>query len=87
MVHFGRGSGLFGTCFYGMVEVQGRDTLHCHLLLWLSGNYSPQQLHDRMCAEPSFKDQMFAWLEDIICCELPGMEKPVSHEDEQLRPV
>lgn len=43
------GGGLFGTCeaYYGMVEVQGRGTLHCHLLLWLRGNPSPQVLRDK----------------------------------------
>ncbi|KZP32476.1 hypothetical protein FIBSPDRAFT_907211 [Athelia psychrophila] len=31
------GGGLFGKCtaYYGMVEAQGRGTLHCHMLIWL----------------------------------------------------
>jgi hypothetical protein len=33
----GSGVGIFGKCkaHYGMVEAQGRGTLHCHLLIWL----------------------------------------------------
>ena len=40
--------GLFGYCkaFYSMVEAQGRGTLHCHMLIWLEGNASPQNLRD-----------------------------------------
>ena len=42
--------GLFEWCeaYYGMVEAQGRGTLHCHLLLWLSGNPNPQLLYDQI---------------------------------------
>ena len=38
--------GLFGHCsaYYAMVEAQGRGTLHCHMLVWLEENPSPQQL-------------------------------------------
>ena len=34
--------GLLGHCkaYYGMVEAQGRGTLHCHMLIWLEGNPS-----------------------------------------------
>ncbi|KIO11981.1 hypothetical protein M404DRAFT_125074, partial [Pisolithus tinctorius Marx 270] len=40
------GNGLFGSCsgYYGMVEVQGRGTLHCHMLVWVQGNPNPNQL-------------------------------------------
>jgi hypothetical protein len=35
VVCYGRGSGLFGMCnvYYGMIEVEGRGSLHCHMLL------------------------------------------------------
>ncbi|KAG1788114.1 uncharacterized protein HD556DRAFT_1434138 [Suillus plorans] len=40
------GPGVFGHCkaYYGMVEAQGRGTLHCHFLIWVKGNPSPQGL-------------------------------------------
>jgi hypothetical protein len=38
--------GLFGDCtaYFGMVEAQGRGTLHLHVLLWIKGNPNPQAL-------------------------------------------
>ncbi|KAJ7070425.1 hypothetical protein B0H15DRAFT_793462, partial [Mycena belliarum] len=67
-------NGLFGRCcgYYGMVEAQGRGTLHCHMLVWIEGNPSPQALRDRMHDSPGFADSMFRWLESIIKCELPS---------------
>ncbi|KAJ6625355.1 hypothetical protein B0H10DRAFT_2161908 [Mycena sp. CBHHK59/15] len=41
---------LFGRCkgFHAMVEAQGRGTLHTYMVVWIEGNPSPQDLHDRM---------------------------------------
>ncbi|EGO02571.1 hypothetical protein SERLA73DRAFT_150266 [Serpula lacrymans var. lacrymans S7.3] len=74
VVRYGCGAGLFGTCLahYGMVEAQGRGSLHCHMLLWLKGNLAPQDLHDHMSADDGFKTLMFTWLESIIHSHLPG---------------
>ena len=73
--HGKEGGGLFGECetYYGMVEAQGRGTLHCHLLLWIKGNPSPQELRDRLNGDDGFRLRMFDWIESIIKCELPGM--------------
>ncbi|KAJ7131640.1 hypothetical protein C8R43DRAFT_895752, partial [Mycena crocata] len=70
--------GLFGPCnaYYGMVEAQGRGTLHCHMLVWIAGNPSPQDLRDRMNGDDGFKRDVFAWIESIISCHLPGMTEP-----------
>ncbi|KAG2744810.1 hypothetical protein P692DRAFT_201841410 [Suillus brevipes Sb2] len=58
ILKYKHGPGVFGHCkaYYGMVEAQGRGTLHCHMLL-------PQVLH-------GFQAKMFDWLESIISCEL-----------------
>ncbi|KAF8136456.1 hypothetical protein EV363DRAFT_1126909, partial [Boletus edulis] len=79
IVRFGKGKGLFGRCkaYYGTVETQGRGSLHCHMLIWLDGNPSPQMLRDRMLDDPSFRDNIFNWLEDTIQCELPGMTSTI----------
>lgn len=73
------GIGLFGRCsgYYGMVEAQGRGTLHCHMLVWLEGNPPPQDLRDRMAIDPVFKQKMFSWIETVIRCDLPGMTEPL----------
>ncbi|EIW80029.1 hypothetical protein CONPUDRAFT_30639, partial [Coniophora puteana RWD-64-598 SS2] len=74
--------GLFGRCksYYGMVEAQGRGTLHIHVLLWIEGNPNPQRLRDMMAADPVFSEQMMRWLEHIIKSDLPGSEHIVSKD-------
>jgi hypothetical protein len=66
--------GLFGNCeaYYGMVEQQGRGTLHCHMLVWLKGHPSPSLLHKNMKNDSVFAERVLKWLESIIKCELPG---------------
>lgn len=66
--------GLFGDCiaYFGIVEAQGRGTLHLHLLLWLKDNPNPQALRDTMEGDGDFRRNVITWLEDIIQCELPG---------------
>ena len=73
--HGKEGGGLFGKSqtYYGMVEAQGRGTLHCHMLIWIKGNPGPQELRDRMTNEDGFKLKMFDWIESIIKCDLPDM--------------
>lgn len=78
--------GVFGVseAYYGMVEAQGRGTLHCHLLIWIKGNPGPQELRDRMANSVDFKDRMFGWIESIISCELPGMMEVLLEPDSAL---
>ena len=82
ILRFGRpGRGLFGQCnaYYGTVEAQARGTLHCHMLIWLDKHPSPQKLRDKMEASEQYQQRMFAWLESVIKCELPGTVQVV-HE-------
>ncbi|KAF8143075.1 hypothetical protein K438DRAFT_2110948, partial [Mycena galopus ATCC 62051] len=80
--------GLFGHCsaYYGMVEAQGRGTLHCHMLVWIEDNPSPQELRDCMRCDAVFQGEMFTWLESIISCELPSMTAIVVEPDGPLKP-
>ena len=50
--------------YYGTVEQQGRLTLHLHLLLWIKGSISPQEIRDR-CKNNSgeFARDIIEWLE------------------------
>ncbi|KAJ3558572.1 hypothetical protein NM688_g846 [Phlebia brevispora] len=60
------GDGLFGKtqAYYGTVEQQGRTTLHLHLLLWIKGSYSPQEIRDRALDNNStFAGEILQWLE------------------------
>ncbi|KIM23130.1 hypothetical protein M408DRAFT_77987 [Serendipita vermifera MAFF 305830] len=78
----GKKPGLFGKCnaYYGVVEAQGKGTLHCHFLIWIEGHYSPQKLRDTMAEDLAFKQQFFSYLESIIKCEPPGITREVSEE-------
>ncbi len=50
--------------YYGTVEQQGRLILHLHMMLWIKGALSPQEIHDRILDEGSdFKKKIIAWLE------------------------
>ncbi|KZO94889.1 hypothetical protein CALVIDRAFT_483665, partial [Calocera viscosa TUFC12733] len=75
VLRYGKGEGLLGTCtgVYGMVEAQGRGTLHCHMLVWLRGNLNPQAMRNRLRDDGKWRERMFKWLERHIHCELPGM--------------
>lgn len=47
---FGKVSGLYGT-----VEAQGRGSLHCHMLIWISGSPGPDELRSRLQSDNKFK--------------------------------
>ncbi|KAF7979063.1 hypothetical protein HWV62_43549 [Athelia sp. TMB] len=58
--------GLFGetSAYYGTVEQQGRLTLHLHLLLWIRGALTPQEIRDRiMDPDGEFQKRMVRYLE------------------------
>jgi hypothetical protein len=80
-------NGIFGRCngYYAIVEAQRRGILHCHMLIWLKGNPTPQELRDRMKEDPLFRDKMFAWLESIISCQLPSTQEVVVETSGELK--
>jgi hypothetical protein len=50
--------------YYGTVEQQGRLTLHLHMLIWLSGNLTAQEMRKRILDPNSdWKKSLVAWLE------------------------
>ena len=58
--------GLFGhiSGYYGTVEQQGRLTLHLHILLWLLGNLSPQEMRTQILDPNSdFQQKIVKWIE------------------------
>ena len=60
--------GLYGNteAFYGTDEQQGRLTLHMHMLLWLKGSLSPQEIRDRtMDSTSDFQKKMVEYLESV----------------------
>jgi len=60
--------GLYGktSAYYGTVEQQGRLMLHMHLLLWIEGSLTPQEIRERiMDPESDFQRQMVEYLESV----------------------
>ncbi|KAF7972078.1 hypothetical protein HWV62_19157 [Athelia sp. TMB] len=58
--------GLYGqtTAYYGTVEQQGRLTLHLHLLLWIKGALTPQEVRNNiMDPDGTFQKNMVQYLE------------------------
>jgi hypothetical protein len=60
--------GLYGdtSAYYGAVEQQGRLTLHMHMLLWIRGALSPQEIRDKIMDPTSdFQKAMVEYLESV----------------------
>jgi hypothetical protein len=66
-----------------MVEAQGRGTLHCHMLIWLKGNPSPQDLRDRMSSDHVYRDAIISWIESTVLCHSPGMTVPLEERPDK----
>jgi hypothetical protein len=60
--------GIFGNTsgYYGTVEQQGRLTLHLHMLLWIKGSRSPQEIRDAIL-DPTgeFQRKIVEYLEAV----------------------
>lgn len=60
--------GLYGetNSYYATVEQQGRLTLHLHMLLWIKGALSPQNVRDKlMDPESTFHIELTKYLEGV----------------------
>jgi hypothetical protein len=58
--------GLYGDTggYYGVVEQQGRLTLHLHMLLWIISNLNPQEMRDKIMNSNSvWQKKIIDWLE------------------------
>ncbi|KAG1828296.1 hypothetical protein EV424DRAFT_1285855, partial [Suillus variegatus] len=90
ILQYKHGPGIFGHCkaYYGTVEAQGRGILHCHMLIWITGNLSPQAMRDWISADAHFQDRVFKWLENVISCEFPADSEfhPECTADDANRP-
>ncbi|KAI0330962.1 hypothetical protein GY45DRAFT_1249834, partial [Cubamyces sp. BRFM 1775] len=73
--------GIFGTsaAYYGTVEEQGRKTLHLHLLLWIEGSPSPQNMRDRLLSDPTFESELLTWLSSVHVGDF------FTHEEDKLQ--
>src|SRR6266567_1683542 len=76
--------GLYGNtnAYYGTVEQQGRLTLHMHMLLWLKGAFSPQEIKDKIMDPTSdFQQKIVEYLESVYIGEfMTGTQEEVEQE-------
>ncbi|KAF8123348.1 hypothetical protein EV363DRAFT_1180372, partial [Boletus edulis] len=79
--------GVFGDVsgFYGCVEAQGRGSLHCHMLIWLTGALNCDEIKKSILDinDSSLCSQLPAHLDNVIwssipCDPLPEIEIPSS---------
>ena len=84
--------GIYGdtSAYYGTVEQQGRLTLHLHLLLWLKGNLTPQEIRDRL-HDPSsnFQTRMISYLEsvhtgDFVTGNITSVKNSIDQQSESI---
>eukprot|EP00732_Lithocolla_globosa_P000686 Lithocolla_globosa_v1_NODE_255_length_4802_cov_69.795660.p3 type:complete len:319 gc:universal NODE_255_length_4802_cov_69.795660:1786-2742(+) len=75
---------------YGTVEAQGRGSLHIHLLLWLLGPLSPDEIILQL-QSGAFKARFLEYLEDIICEDFLEIKRYIGCTDtdwgEKAKPV
>jgi Helitron helicase-like domain at N-terminus len=77
--------GLYGNtsayyAYYGTIEQQGRLTLHLHLLLWICGSLTPQELCNKiMDVNSDFQKKLVEYLESLCVGEfLTGLKTEIS---------
>lgn len=66
--------GLFGRIsgYYGTIEAQGRGSLHCHMLIWISRSLGPDALRTKLMEDEPFRESVFKWLNDTIKRDVLG---------------
>ena len=73
-------SGVLGqiSAYYGCVEAQGCRSLHCHMLIWLTGSLNCNQIRDCVLREGDleFGDPLLAFLNDTILTPIPDDPLP-----------
>ena len=82
------GVGVFGrvTAYFGVVELQGRGTLHLHLLVWLKHSPSSDEMSALLKTE-EFRARVVAFIHANIRAYAPGFEdgesvKKLTHNNE-----
>ena len=67
--------GVFGgvAAYFGVVESQGRGSLHLHLLLWLKGA-PPMEEMEKLLKDSEFRQQVKDFITENLRAYLPGLE-------------
>ena len=73
--------------YYGCVEAQGRGSLHCHMVVWVHGGLTSDEIRDRALADHRWRDRLIEFLDDTICNVIPADPDPLmSLQSSQYHP-
>jgi hypothetical protein len=59
--------------YFGLVESQNRGSLHLHLLVWLFGAPSEDEMH-RLLQDAEFRARVLAYIRANLRAHVPGLE-------------
>ena len=62
--------------YYGCVEAQGRGSLHCHMVVWVLGGMTSDQIRERAIADEGWRDRLIEFLDDTVCNVIPADPEP-----------
>ena len=62
--------------YYGCVEAQGRGSLHCHMVVWVHGGLTSDEIKVRAIADPNWRDRLVEFLDDTVCNVVPADPDP-----------
>ena len=65
------------SAYFGTVELQGRGTLHLHLLVWLNDAPNADQMIKLLKSE-DFHIKVISYIQANLCAYLPGLENSES---------
>ena len=63
--------------YYGCVEAQGRGSLHCHMVVWVHGGLTSDEIRNRAMADHSWRNRLVEFLDDTICNVVPADPDPL----------
>ena len=72
-------TGILGVskAYYGCVEAQGRGSLHCHMVVWVHGGLTSDEIRERATADHSWRDRLIGFLDDTVCNVIPEDPDPL----------
>ena len=73
-----RRKGLFGTIksYYGLIEAQGRGSLHLHMFLWFANNPTSEELVE-LLKDVAYREKVKRFIERNIRAYVPGVTAEV----------
>ncbi|EUC58245.1 ATP-dependent DNA helicase pif1, putative [Rhizoctonia solani AG-3 Rhs1AP] len=60
------------SAYYGVVEAQGRGSLHVHMVLWLENAPSSDTMHN-LLSDPSFRQRVAGYVDHTVRAHLDGL--------------